>query len=126
MVQPDADALSARRQCELLGLARSTLYDRPVEVRAENLALMRRIDALCTARPLFGSRRIVDALSKEPWVVNRKQGSQYTQKHHHRTVRAMPPSRYTRYTVAAHTCLRSVLCDGSRYMFSLVSNPSTW
>jgi len=36
--------LSVRRQCELLGLNRSTLYYEAVPETAENLSLMRLID----------------------------------------------------------------------------------
>ncbi len=72
MVQPQEDGPSVRRQCELLELARSGLYYEPVAVSAEEVALMRRIDELYTARPFLGSRRIVDALAKEGRLVNRK------------------------------------------------------
>jgi putative transposase len=72
MVQPQEDGLSVRRQCELLELARSGLYYEPVAVSAEDVALMRRIDELYTARPFLGSRRVVDALALEELLVNRK------------------------------------------------------
>jgi putative transposase len=48
------------------------LYYEPVQVSAEDLALMHRIDQLYTARPFLGSRRIVDALESEGKAVNRK------------------------------------------------------
>jgi len=72
MVQPTTDGLSLRRQCALLGLARSSFYYAPTEVSAEELALMRRIDALYTARPFLGSRGLVNALVGEGRSVNRK------------------------------------------------------
>lgn len=72
MVQPRADALSVRRQCELLELARSSFYYEPVEVGAEGLKLMRRIDELYMARPFLGSRRMVIALGREGLRINRK------------------------------------------------------
>src|SRR5262249_43000642 len=50
-------ALSVRRQCELLGLNRSSLYDEPTGETAENLRLMRLIDEQYTAHPYYGSRR---------------------------------------------------------------------
>ena len=62
MVQPTTEGLSMRRQCALLGLARSSFYYAPTEVSAEELVLMRRIDALYTARPFLGSRGLVNAL----------------------------------------------------------------
>lgn len=72
MVQPVEGGPSVRRQCELLEVARSGLYYRPVEVAAEELLLMRRIDKLYTARPFLGSRKLVLALEKEGKSVNRK------------------------------------------------------
>jgi putative transposase len=74
MVQPVAgdDWPSVRRQCELLGLSRSGFYYEPVEVSEEEVALMRRMDQLYTARPFLGSRGLVYALGTEGLVVNRK------------------------------------------------------
>ena len=44
MIEADNPQLSVARQCELLGLARSSLYYQPVGEKEENLDLMRRID----------------------------------------------------------------------------------
>jgi putative transposase len=55
------------RQCELLGLARSTRYYEPVGETAENLALMRAIDRQYLATPFYGSRKLALVLG-----VNRK------------------------------------------------------
>ena len=49
--------LSVRRQCELLGLNRSTLYYEPAPETAENLALMKLIDKQYTDLPFYGSQR---------------------------------------------------------------------
>jgi hypothetical protein len=46
LVDPAELALSIVAQCQLLKVARSTLYYRPVPVSAEELALMRRMDEL--------------------------------------------------------------------------------
>ena len=54
--------LSVRRQCALLGLARSGVYRRPAPVDDSDQSLMRRIDELYTERPFFGSRRIAFTL----------------------------------------------------------------
>jgi putative transposase len=64
--------LSVRRQCRLLGLARSSVYREPLPTAADDLALMRRIDELYTARPFLGSRRIAAMLGVEAVSVNRK------------------------------------------------------
>jgi putative transposase len=65
--------LSVRRQCSLLGLARSRVYREPSPAAAGDLALMRRIDEIYTARPFFGSRRIAATLRADGVGVNRKQ-----------------------------------------------------
>jgi len=64
--------LSVRRQCELLGLSRSSLYYEPGGEAAEDLRLMRRIDEQYTACPFYGSRRITAWLVQQGEEVNRK------------------------------------------------------
>lgn len=68
----DHDDLSVRRQCELLGLNRSTLYYHGVGEREQNLQLMRLIDEQYMRRPIFGSRRMTDCLQTQGHDVNRK------------------------------------------------------
>jgi putative transposase len=65
-------ALSVRRQCELLGLNRSSLSDAPAGATAENLRLMRTIDEQYTACPFHGSRRMTEWLTPQGEEVNRK------------------------------------------------------
>jgi putative transposase len=64
--------LSVRRQCELLGLSRSSLYYEPGGEAAEDLRLMRRIDERYTACPFYGSRRMTACLNERGEGVNRK------------------------------------------------------
>jgi putative transposase len=65
--------LSVRRQCELLGLCRSSLYYQPAEETEENLRLMRLIDQEYTAHPFYGSRKMTKWLREVPGEeVNRK------------------------------------------------------
>jgi putative transposase len=64
--------LSVRRQCELLGLSRSSLYYEPAGETAENLRLMRRIDEQYTACPFYGSRRMTAWLIEQGEEVSRK------------------------------------------------------
>ena len=63
---------SMRRQCELLGVNRSSLYYEPVEPDAEELALMRRVDELHLKYPFYGSRKLTQALKTEGHDINRK------------------------------------------------------
>jgi putative transposase len=61
-----------RRQCELLGLARASLYYRAAEETAPNLRLMRLLDEEHTRHPFYGSRRLTAWLSEQGEEVNRK------------------------------------------------------
>ncbi len=54
--------LTIARQCELLGLARSTQYYRSAGESAENLALMLRIDEQYLRTPFYGSRKMAETL----------------------------------------------------------------
>ena len=72
MIEPGHPQVSLRRQCVLLDLARSTLYRQPVEESAENLHLMRLLDAQYTATPFYGSRRMTAWLRSQGYAVNRK------------------------------------------------------
>ncbi|MHB1426180.1 MAG: IS3 family transposase, partial [Gemmataceae bacterium] len=64
LVEPDHPQLRVRRQCQLLGLCRSSLYYEPAQETAENLRLMQRIDREYTAHPFLGSRRLTKWLQK--------------------------------------------------------------
>jgi putative transposase len=64
--------LSISRQCQLLGLNRSSYYYEPRTETQENLALMRVIDQQYTDHPDFGSRRMAIWLGKQGHEVNRK------------------------------------------------------
>lgn len=60
------------RQCELLGVARSTYYYTPAVESSENLTLMRLIDEEYLRHPFFGSRKMAVWLKSEGRNVNRK------------------------------------------------------
>jgi putative transposase len=64
--------LSIRRQCAILGLARSGVYRRARPANDNDLEAMRRIDALYTERPFFGARRIARTLTEEGFPIDRK------------------------------------------------------
>lgn len=64
--------LSIRRQCELLGLNRSSYYLPPAVESQENLRLMRRIDEQFLKTPFYGSRRMTACLERSGETVNRK------------------------------------------------------
>jgi putative transposase len=60
------------RQCELLGVSRSSVYYQPIPLPARDAELLLAIDKIHTDRPFLGSRRIVDELEDEGLRVNRK------------------------------------------------------
>jgi putative transposase len=64
--------LSIRRQCEPLGLNRSSLYYEPAGETPEDLRLMRLIDNQYTARPFYGSQRMTACLTQQGEAANRK------------------------------------------------------
>lgn len=66
--------ISVRRQCELLGLNRSTLYyqGQPAQESAENLLLMELIDKQYTETPFYSSRKMTQWLIIQGHFVNRK------------------------------------------------------
>ena len=72
MVEPEHPEISVRRQCDLLGVNRSSLYYQPLGESAENLMLMRLIDEEYTRRPFYGSRWIKAWLCDQGHAVNRK------------------------------------------------------
>jgi putative transposase len=72
LVEPGHRQLSVVRQCELLGLARSSLYYTPQPASAENLLLMRLIDEQYTRTPFYGVRRMTAWLREKEQAVNHK------------------------------------------------------
>ena len=72
LIDPEHPTLSVRRQCQLVGLTRSSYYLPPTEESAENLALMAFIDRQYTACPFYGSRRIAAWLRRNGHPANRK------------------------------------------------------
>ena len=72
MLDPDHDRISLRRQCELLGLNRSTAYYRAEGESAMNLRLQEIIDVQYTARPFYGVERMTQHLRRDGWAVNEK------------------------------------------------------
>jgi putative transposase len=64
--------LSIRRQCELLGLSRSSLSYESVGESAANWTLMARLDRFHLDHPFWGSRKLAVLLSTPEEEVNRK------------------------------------------------------
>jgi putative transposase len=95
--------LSIARQCELVGLPRSTRYYEPVGETAENLALMRQIDEVYLAWPFYGSRKIAEELG-----VNRKRVQRLMRR---MGLQAIYPKRRTTWPGRGHKIYPYLLRD---------------
>lgn len=73
MIETNHPQLSIRRQCELVGLNRSTYYWQPAPESELNLALMRLIDQEYTRAPFYGYRKMTARLNQvHGYHINRK------------------------------------------------------
>ncbi|MBD3887237.1 transposase [Phormidium tenue FACHB-886] len=72
LIEPEHEDISVARQCELVNLARSSWYYKPVEVDRYELHLMKLIDAQYTATPFYGIRRMSAWLRAQGEAVNHK------------------------------------------------------
>ena len=72
MIDSDDKRISIKRQCELLGLSRSSYYRGPRGESEDNLMYMRFMDEEYTRHPFFGSRGMRDYLRRLGYKVGRK------------------------------------------------------
>jgi putative transposase len=72
LLDGDHSKLSMRRQCALIGVARSSVYRQRRSANDNDLTVMRRLDELFTAWPFLGSRRMAAMLRTEGHRINRK------------------------------------------------------
>lgn len=72
MVESDNPLLTLGRQCELLGLSRSSYYYKPRSESDENLELMRLMDEQYTRTPFYGVLRMQAWLRSEGYDINVK------------------------------------------------------
>jgi putative transposase len=72
MIEQGHPEISIRRQCELIGLNRSSFYYQPAGESEYNLLLMRLIDRQYTRLPFYGWPRMTAWLQREGHPVNPK------------------------------------------------------
>lgn len=72
LIEPGHEDISISRQCEILGLARSSYYWKEVSEDPFNLHLMRLIDEEYTRHPFLGSRKMALWLNEQGLHANRK------------------------------------------------------
>jgi putative transposase len=99
LLERDHATLSIRRQCALLGVARSGVYRTPRPANDNDLAVMRRIDELFTAWPFLGSRRMAAMLRADGYAINRKRAQRLMRK---MGIAALGPKPRTTKPVPGH------------------------
>jgi len=72
MIDTFDQQLSVSRQCEMMGVSRSSYYYKPKPINLDELELMRQIDELYLDNPSSGSRTISRQLGRQGIPVNRK------------------------------------------------------
>lgn len=80
MINRNHPEISVRRQCELVGLNRASLYYEPACESEYNLQLMRLIDEQYTKTPFYGWRRMQVILKRQGHDVNHKRVRRLMQK----------------------------------------------
>ena len=72
LIEAEHPTLSLARQCELVGLARSSYYYQPMAESEENLLLMRLLDEQYTRTPFYGIKKMTAWLRTQGYEVNHK------------------------------------------------------
>ena len=113
------EEVSMRRQCEILGVNRSSLYYEPVGENEDDLSLMRVIDEIYLEHPFLGSRRISQTLAQRGETVNRKRVQRLMRK---MGLEAIYPKSNTSKPNPAHKrfpyLLRGRNIDGANQVFA--------
>ena len=78
MIDREEKKLSIKRQAELLGINRTSLYYKPVPVTDEEYLIKRIIDEVYTVHPEYGYRRMTNILHRDYHIqINRKRTRRY-------------------------------------------------
>jgi putative transposase len=72
LIERGYPGISIKRQCELLGLSRSSYYYEPLSESSENLHLMSLIDKQYLRTPFYGVKRMTEYLRSLKYEVNPK------------------------------------------------------
>ena len=80
MIEPFHNQISIRRQCELIGLNRSSFYYQPAGESKLNLHLMHLIDKQYTKTPFYGWPRMTVYLCRQGYEINHKRVQRLMQK----------------------------------------------
>jgi putative transposase len=72
MVELGSKDVDIKRKCELLNVARSSMYYEPKEDKSDDALIMNKIRNIYQETPFYGYRQITIALRKMNYVVNHK------------------------------------------------------
>ena len=72
LIEAEHPTLSLARQCELVGLARSSYYYQPIPESEENVLLMRLLDEQYTRTPFYGIQKMTAWLRTQGHEINHK------------------------------------------------------
>jgi putative transposase len=99
LIEPAHPQISIARQCDLVGLPRSTYYYRGQGESAEHLTLMRLLDQQYTDAPYYGVRRMTAWLRSQGYHVNHKRVARLM---HTMGIEALYPKPHLSQTHPAH------------------------
>ena len=99
LTEKNNSEISICRQCELLGIARSSYYYEPAKESDYNLQLMRLIDEEYTKHPFYGVPRMTDWLNNQGYQVNHKRIERLMKK---MGLQGICPKRNTSKSVQEH------------------------
>src|SRR5471030_462155 len=66
------EIISIEDQAELLGIARSSVYYKPVAANPEDFLIMNRIDEIYTEQPYYGILPMTAQLKRDRYTINHK------------------------------------------------------
>jgi len=79
LIEMKNEQLSIKKQCDLLGLNRSSYYTKPIGLQPQELQILNRMDEIFTDHPYYGNRRMMHVLRTEGYRVGRKKVRRYYQ-----------------------------------------------
>lgn len=95
MIEKENTEINVKRQCELVGLNRSTFYYEKKSESAYNLLLMRLLDEQYTKTPFYGIRKLTAQLKVQGHAVNKKRVRRLLKLMGLETIYRKPKFKYT-------------------------------
>ena len=77
IIEPAHEKLSITKQCEIIGVKRSSYYAEPKGFSSDDYTIMHKIDEVFTEHPYFGTRRMLKTLQELGFDIGRKKVRKY-------------------------------------------------